>query len=225
MIFGFDTTGFLAKGIVMAGLAACPGTPRNIDVDVAFEHIEAPYVKNLSSQQLTQNFEFDPDSTISTEKGLWTVAGMNQSRFKWQYKLEYQQFEDKRNKQYCFAPKKIIFTLTYENTIYIASDSVQKGCRYSVTKAHEERHVDMDLRVSRQYLAKIRTAMGRGANKIKYLPLSEETAKQSVDAFIAPIQAEVDPILEEMKKERRVRQATIDTPEMYRRDTALCPGQ
>lgn len=225
MIFGFDTTGFLAKGIVMAGLATCPGAPRNIDVDVQFEHIEVPYVTNLTSRQLTDNFEFDPDSTISTEKGLWNVAGMNQSRFKWHYKLEYQQFEDKRSKQYCFAPKKILFTLTYENTIYIASDSVQKGCRYSVTKAHEERHVDMDLRVSRQYLAKIRTAMGRGTNKIKYLPFSEETAKQSVDTFIAPIQAEVEPILEDMKEERRARQATIDTPEMYRRDTALCPGQ
>ena len=225
MIFGFDTTAFLAKGIVMAGLAACPGTPRNIDVDVAFEHVEVPYVTNMTSQQLTDNFEFDPDSTISTEKGLWKVAGMNQSRFKSHYKMEYQQVEDKRNRRYCFAPKKIVFTLVYENTIYIASDSAQKGCRYSVTKAHEERHVDMDLRVSRQYLAKIRTAMGRAASKIKYLPLAEETAKQSVDAFLAPVQAEVSPIIEDMIEERRERQATIDTPEMYHRDTALCPGQ
>lgn len=225
MIFGFDTTGFLAKGIIMAGLAACPGTPRNIEVDVAFEHVETPYVTNLTSQQLTDNFEFDPDSTISTEKGLWKVAGMNQSRFKSHYKMEYQQFEDKRNRRLCFAPKKIVFTLIYENTIYIASDSVQKGCRYSVTKAHEERHVDMDLRVSRQYLARIRTALARGAGRIPYMPYSEETAKQAVDSFLEPVQAEVDPIMEDMIEERRVRQATIDTPEMYRRDTALCPGQ
>lgn len=225
MIFGFDTAGFLAKGIVLAGLAACPGTPRTIDVDVAFEHVEAPYVTHMTSQQLTDNFEFDPDSTIATEKGLWAVGGMNQSRFKWHYNLEYQQFEDKRNRRICFAPKKIVFTLIYENTIYIASDSVQKGCRYSVTKAHEERHVDMDLRVSRQYLAKVKTALARGASKIKYLPFSEDTAKQSVDAFLAPLQAEINPLLEDMKEERRERQATIDTPEMYHRDTALCPGQ
>jgi hypothetical protein len=225
MIFGFDTAGFIAKGIVLAGLATCPGAPRNIDVDVQFDHVEAPYVKNLSAQQLTSNFEFDPDSTIATEKGLWQVAGMNQSRFKWQYKLDYQQFADKKSNQLCFAPKKITFYLTYENTIYIASDSVQKGCRYSVTKAHEERHVDMDLRVSRQYLGKIKQAMSRGTNGIRYLVYSENTAKQSVDAFLAPIQAQVDPVLEQMKQERRQKQATIDTPEMYRRDTALCPGQ
>jgi len=225
MIFGFDTTGFLAKGIIMAGLAACPGAPRNIDVDVQFEHAEAPYVQNLTSQQLTNDFEYDPDSTIATEKGLWEVAGMNQSRFKWLYKLDYQDFTDKKTGNRCFAPKKITFNLTYENTIYIASDSVQKGCRYSVTKAHEQRHVDMDLRVSRQYLPKIKQAMSRGANGIRYLVYNKDTAKESVDAFLAPIQAAVDPLLEQMKRERRAKQASIDTPEMYRRDTALCPGQ
>ncbi len=225
MIFGFDTAGFIAKSIVLAGLATCSGAPRNIDVDVQFDHVEAPYVKNLSAQQLTSNFEFDPDSTIATEKGLWEVAGMNQSRFKWQYQLDYQQFADKKSNQFCFAPKKITFHLAYENTIYIASDSVQKGCRYSVTKAHEERHVDMDLRVSRQYLGKIKQAMSRGTNGIRYLAYSEDTAQQSVDAFLAPIQAQVDPVLEQMKQERRQKQASIDTPEMYRRDTALCPGQ
>lgn len=225
MIFGFDTTGFLAKGIIMAGLAACPGAPRNIDVDVQFEHVEAPYVTHMSSQQLTDNFEFDPDSTIATEKGLWQVGGMNQSRFKGQYALDYHHFTDKKSGTTCFAPKKIIFYLTYENTIFIASDSVQKGCRYSVTKAHEQRHVDMDLRVSRQYLPKIKQAMARGTNGIRYLAYSAETASQSLDTFIAPIKAQVDPVLESLKQERREKQATIDTPDMYRRDTALCPGQ
>lgn len=225
MLFGLDTAGFLAKGIILAGLATCTGAPRMIDVDVQFEHVEAPFVTHMSSDDLTNNFEFDPDSTISTEKGLWTVGGMNQSRFKWHYTMDYQQLLDKKAQAYCFAPKKITFLLTYENTIYIASDSVQKGCRYSVTKAHEQRHVAMDLKVSREYLQKIKRAMERGTREIKYLPFSKETAKDSVDTFLAPIIAEVEPVLEEMKQERRDRQATIDTPEMYRRDTALCPGQ
>jgi len=225
MIFGFDTTGLLAKGIILAGLASCPGTPREIAVDVQFEHIQAPYVTSMSSQELTENFEFDPDSTIATEKGLWQVAGMNQSRFKWHYKIDYQQFADKKNDQICFAPKKITFNLIYENTIYIASDSLRKGCRYSVTKSHEKRHVDTDVRISKQYLPKIKQAMSRATDSIGYAAYSPETAQQSVDHFLAPIQAQIEPILEKMKQERREKQAAIDTPEMYRRDTAICRGQ
>lgn len=225
MIFGFDTAGFLAKGIVLAGIATCPGTPRNIEVDVQFEHIETPYVTTLTAEQLTNDFEFDPDSTIATEKGLWEVAGMNHSRFKTQYMLDYQDYTDKKSGKRCFAPKKITFQVTYENTIYIASDSVQKGCRYSVTKAHEERHVDMDLRVTRQYMPRIEQAISRGAEEIGYLVYTPETAQESVETFLAPVRAQVEPVFEKMIQERRAKQATIDTPEMYRRDTALCPDQ
>jgi len=225
MFTGIDTAALLSKGIILAGLATCGGTPRNIDVDVVFEHVEAPYVTNMSSAELEKIFTPDPDSTMATEAGMWTLGGMNKSRFDWHYSVSYQSSLDKKANAYCYAPEKITFKLTYTNTIYIASDALLKGCRFSVTKAHEKRHVNTDIRVSRDYISDIKKALEAGIKSIKYLPYEKGREQEVLNVFLAPLQEKVNPVLESMKQERRKKQAEIDTRDNYLRDTALCPHQ
>ncbi len=225
MFLDIDTAALLSKGIILAGLATCGGTPRNIDVDVIFEHIEAPYVTNMSSTELETIFTPDPDSTMATEAGLWKLGGMNKSTFGGSYNVSYQSYLDKKANAYCYAPEKVTYKLTYTNTIYIASDALLKGCRFSVTKAHEKRHVNTDIRVSRDYVLDIKKALEAGVKDIKYIPHEAGREQEVLGVFLAPLKAKVDPVLEKMKTERRKKQAEIDTRDNYLRDSALCPHQ
>src|SRR5690606_13018572 len=144
----------------------------------------------MISEEMTATFKMDPDSTMATEAGLWTLGGMNRAQFSWHYSVDYQHYQEKKTGAYCYAPGKITFFLTYTNTIYIAADARLKGCRYSVTKAHEKRHVSTDLRVTKDWIPDIRAAMARGAKDIRYIPFEKEKAQENLDAFLRPVEAQ-----------------------------------
>lgn len=216
----------ITAGFILAGTAIgpCP-LQGKVDVTVKLDNPPPPVSIALTAQQLTDQFGRDPDSTLSTD-GKWMTSGMTRSTIGASYKASFASHTNTQTGAACFALDKVEYTIHYKPEIYIASDYKHMGCRYSATMMHERNHVKIDIRTITDFIEPMRVRLKAAAEAMgpqgPYPAAQINTEKQRV---MDAVGATLKPIAEELSALRRVRQATIDTEEMYRRDTALCPGQ
>lgn len=224
-MFGFGTAGHaLSTLFVAAGLSVCP-PPQKVDVDVKLVVQESPYITNVTSQWLTDNFKNDPDGTLATD-GNWMVGGLTKSNLQAQHAARFFTHVNTQTKSTCLAINQVDFVITYSPLIYIASDYKHLGCRYSQTLAHEKKHVSTDKRVLEKYIPQMKQEITK---LVKKMPPQGPYAQAQVEAhkqrILGEIAAVTKPYFDQLVITRRTEQAKIDTVENYMRDTALCPGQ
>ncbi len=224
MIFGIDTVSALSALYMAAGLAACP-SPQKVDVDVKMVVTEVPYVTNVTSQWLTDNFKNDPDSTMADE-GKWMVGGLTKSNMNGKYQAQFYTHVNNQTGATCLAITSFTYTIEYSPVIYIASDFKSMGCRYSQTLAHEKRHVATDKRVIEKYLPDMKREITRLVKKMPAQgPYPREKVEEQQQRILQDVALVTKPYMDQLIALRRTEQAKIDTVENYKRDTALCPGQ
>ena len=103
--------------------------------------------------------------------------------------------------------------------VYIAQNYPRDSCEYKVTLAHENTHVRFNLEALRDWLPKIRAAVTEAAKR--KFPASfpaQPTAEEINKVLLDP----VAPVFHEMNEDMGRRNASIDTPENYRREIAKC---
>jgi hypothetical protein len=223
MIFGLDAVA-LSTGYILAKLAACPAQGK-VDVNVTMQHMQQPYVTGLNSATLTHEFGNDPDSTSSTD-GKWMVGGLNKSNIRTQYRAMFSTHSNSKTGDVCFSVKQVDFEITYLNTIYIANDYMRQGCVYSVTLAHEKRHVQTDLRAIKDFMPYAKKIIRDFTQSLPPQgPYSQAQYPLETQRVLQQIATVVQPLEDALNEIRRREQAKIDTIENYKREAALCPGQ
>ena len=224
-MFGFETAATALSTLYMvAGLAACP-SPQKVDVDVKLVVKESPYITNVTATQMTQMFQADPDATTSTD-GKWMTVGLTKSNLSGQFSANFYSHTNTKTKEACLAVDKVDYVITYTPLVYVASDYKKLGCSYSVTLAHEKRHVNTDKRVIDQFIPDMKNEIQRLVKKMPAqgpYPAAQVQAQQQ--RILAEVSAVTQPYMDQLIAKRRVEQAKIDTIENYMKETSLCPGQ
>lgn len=230
MIFGADISGALAAAVMLVSAPAglCPSAAP-VKVSVHFEHKQNPVEKKVTSQALTaqmRQVENAPDSAnaFATEAH-WMVGGLNSSNLRTGYQMPYLR-RDSKDGMSCIMPQAFNYTITYENTIYIAEDFRLMGCRYSATMAHEKRHEKTDLKILEDHADAVRKALEKAVSGLRPIgPIPTQNVEAEYARRAAELAAYIQPLHAQMMDERRKKHAVIDSYENYMRDTALCPEQ
>jgi hypothetical protein len=217
----------LSKFFILAGLAACPAQGR-VNADVHMDKIDSPYVTTLTARELTQKFSGDLNTTMATD-GKWMVSGvtvLGPEGLRTEYSVQFNVLSNRTTRQTCLSIKDVQYTIKYAPVIYIASDYLDKGCRYGATVQHERRHVETDVWTINNYIPQIRNAIAEAAESIgPQAPFPAGEIAQQQERLIKTVAAKIRPAWDALLKTRQTRQAAIDTKQNYLRDTALCPGQ
>lgn len=205
-----------------------PAAP--VKVNVTFEHKQNPVEKNVTSRQLTahmreQDASAGGEGNIFATEAHWMVGGLNSSRYRISYKMPYMR-RDGKDGMSCIMPQSFDYHIVYENTIYIAEDFRQMGCRYSATMAHEKRHEKADLRIFEEFSIDVRKTLEKAVAGMRPVgPLPAAAVEAAFEKKAAETAAQVQPLIDRMLQTRKRRHAEIDSYENYMRDTALCPEQ
>jgi len=225
-MLGFDPITLPAM-YMLSALAKCPAQGP-VEVDVRLAKTDNAYILDQTSAQLTRNFGKNMDTTLATD-GKWMVSGVTVvggNNLRSQFGAEFKTSTNYSSDTMCFTISKITYEIQYSPDVYIASDYKNMGCRYSATLAHEKRHVAADERTFTDYIPYFKDQLERAAEAMP--PKGPIPVSQSQDAQHAALKELAEgaaPLWDELLALRRKRQALIDTPENYMRDTALCPGQ
>lgn len=218
--------GFLELGLpaayILAGLSGCPAAPPP-EVVVELHASDPPLDASMTHAELTAGFANNPDSSLSTEPG-WHIGGLTLSNVQASTSVRFQQLTSSDNTG-CFWISRINFDIVYNPVIFVASDYMDDKCRYTLTLAHEERHVGTDLKTFNDYTPAIRKALqsvaaGYGAMG----PYRAASLSQRQDAVLEHINAAAQPIIDELYAARQERQARFDTTSNYEYESSLCNG-
>jgi hypothetical protein len=215
----------LFKPLVLAALTVCPPAERAPQVDVAFSARPTLYVKDVPVKTLTQALMHNTDSTFTSDSQ-WSVNGamvrdIKDSGFRTQFETLHDQ-----SGNYCLYVANVQSYIVDNPTIYLADQAAKSKCRYTVVKAHEERHVKVDFDTINEFIPKLKMAALRYVATLEPLgPYNETQMKQMQDTLQQEIRGAVEPVLQQMFQTLHMRQSRLDTPENYRREQALCPDQ
>lgn len=228
-MIGFDPLS-LSTAYILASLTAaqCPAQGP-VDVDVQFIRKDSPAVTSQTSSALTKNEINDPNSTMATD-GKWMVGGVTVIipgiNLKDSMNASFQSVTEVRTGAACFTVAKVKYAIEYDPAVFIASDFLGMGCRYSATLMHEKRHVDTDIKLMTDYVPEFRKAIENIAPTIgPQGPYAVGDVQAQQQRVIKQIGAGLAPLWAQFWAQRRTKQAEIDTVQNYMRDTALCPGQ
>lgn len=224
-MLGFDPVTLTAAYLLATATGCAPqGNPA---VEVRIQQRDKPYNTQYTSQQLTQMFGNDLDSTLSTD-GHWMISGVTvlsggglTSRTKAQFSFT----PNYKTDTACFSVDKVEYEINYSPAIYIASDYKDMGCRYSATLMHEKRHVQQDIKTLTDYKRTIEKAIEKHLYGKKHPEVTREGIEVAQQRTIKELGEALEPTWMALLELRRKRQAEIDTETNYLRDTALCPGQ
>lgn len=204
--------------VVLAGAARAqqvecpmPGVARPV-VHFALQLPQPVYHHDRDLAHLSQfasHLERVPDNAILTGLTTWQNAVSLKAAG---------QAKGLRN-SYCTWISEVWLTLGYPNAdVYVASVYPQNSCEYSVVLAHENTHVALTNAAFRDWAPRIEAALHRLVDRDG---MATPTAAPRND-FPQLILARLRPELQAMEQDVRARNATIDTPENYRREKAKC---
>lgn len=225
-MFGFDPVTLPAL-YVLASMSACPAQGP-VAVDVHLQKADNAYITNQSSQQLTALYGRDPDASMATD-GRWMVGGVtvvSRGGLQHSLKAEFKTLTNYAHDTVCFTVASVEDEIQYSPQIYIASDFLNLGCRYSATLMHEKRHVDADVRTFTDFAPYMRDKIERTAEALPPQgPVPVNQLEEAEHDVLKQLSDSIGPLRDQMLELRRKRNAAIDTLPNYLRDTALCPGQ
>lgn len=211
-----------AAAYALAGLSGCPAPP---PPEVAVElHASDPTLDtSMTRAELTAGFADNPDSSLATEPG-WHIGGLALSNVQVRTGAQFQEVIMSDNSG-CFWVHKINFDIVYTPVIFIASDYLHDECRYTLTLAHEQRHVGTDLKTFNDFTPAIQDALRRVGSAYGAMgPYPAAQLQQMAQQVVDHISDQAQPVVEQLTKVRRQRQAQFDTESNYRYESALCEG-
>jgi hypothetical protein len=103
--------------------------------------------------------------------------------------------------------------------VYVASEFAPGSCEYNVVHDHEYTHVRFNVETLRDWLPSIQAALTEAARR--KFPVIYPKAPAGTELWDY-LQDNMVSVIELMNEDLRKRNATIDTPENYRRESAKC---
>lgn len=131
--------------------------------------------------------------------------------------------EELSAKYACLFPKKVVFRIMFENpVIYILKNLPEDTCFYKQTLRHEQTHADIG-HTALYLFAKTadKQLKGKVVEKGAYV-VSAENVEQIVQDMNKLYQNDMSVLFEKFIKVLKEKQAELDTPENYAKESALC---
>ena len=197
-----------------------------VDVAVNLDYVVARENLTQTAMQIDALMRNDADTSLAADrKGIY--VGVTKSKLQMKSDFTFGVSVNTIRNAACPFIKTASYTFIYHPEIYIASDFRHMACRYGVTSMHEQRHVHAFLLTANDFIPQIRQSLNDYISRMP--PTQPLTTKDAVTArnqeMMQAVTASLDPLLSQFQEVNRQRQAAIDTPAQYARDSAVCPGE
>lgn len=202
-----------------AGAVSCPGEDAPVDLTFRSVFDRARLDHTRSAASINAMFEQSKrDATIPRSGGAVGLT-TSQSEFRFSTRVQYYQRSDGR---YCVYLRSVDAHLNQRNTvIYVARDFPRGSCNFDVVYEHEKQHMRIHYRTLQEYAPRVKRALQSLVQGLNPMVVRTVAEARSHHAWV--INDGVKHLLEDMEEEKRRRNAALDTPENYARESAKCP--
>lgn len=191
----------------------CPlmAEPVRLDFDVV--SAEPRYLRSHSRRQI--------DSMLHGHYRQHSgVVGMTRASHRMDYRFEYA-IRGRQGGGACVYLSRLRATFGFSGMeVYVAREYAEGSCAYNVTLQHENQHVQINRAVLARQAPRIRQGLVDILKRMN--PLIVADAEQAGELIKQRLGSRLDPYLKAFEADRDAANATIDTPENYRRTAALC---
>lgn len=127
----------------------------------------------------------------------------------------------------CITPKKVRLRVYYEKpTIYLINELKPKSCRYNLVLRHEYTHLDIGHTALKELALslkqKLTSVVEQHGVKVVSKSLYMQDNQAIVQKLLQKYESGIKPLMNSYKEKLLEEQAQLDTPENYKRETALC---
>ncbi len=159
------------------------------------------------------NFSYNPNT-----------VGLTHTILRHSLKLETK--TKKSGKETCAVLKKVIFEFGYDKIpVYIDKKHKPGSCPYKVTKNHEDYHVAVSQQAMDFFEQDIKKHLKQVVRSVKSQPVTTNVQLQNwANEQQQKIMSGMTPVINHIQSKINEKNAAIDTPESYRKTTALCPN-
>lgn len=128
-------------------------------------------------------------------------------------------FRKSNNK--CIRLMKVSFAFGLKKSeIFIARKYRPGTCEFKAILAHEREHLNISKKLQTKYSKKLHKEMTRRAKAIK--PFFARDANKAANSIVKKLIGQLTPLLDDFKRERKIENYKIDTPQSYRRVRSRC---
>jgi len=216
-----------ATGMIAAGLVVCPVKPPP-QVYVHFAAKKTLYNTDFSGAQLAQGMTTPSGTSLASHKGTLpgteALHGVTMRQLGHHLRMGFNTWADQDGKA-CLYFEHATFTITYQATVFIAKEIMDDKCYADVVRAHENRHIIIDLDTIREHIPAIKVELLQHIRNIGYQGVGPVTAEQTTAKrkdMKKKLAAAARPLVRELRLQVAQRQNKIDTPENLAQEEAYC---
>ena len=216
-----------ASGVIAAGLVVCPVKPPP-QVYVHFAAEKTVYNTAYSATQLAQGLTTPSGGSIASHAGKpgteETLDGVTMRQLGHHLRMGFNTWSDRDGKA-CLYFEHATFTITYQATVFIAKEILEDQCYADVVRAHENRHIIIDLDTIREHIPEFKTKLLQHIRNIGYQgvgPVREAETDAKRKEMRKQLAAAVRPLIHGLRLTVAQRQHKIDTPEYLAAEQAHC---
>lgn len=183
------------------------------DYEIKVKANPAKYVTNLTREQFLRksNQAVNPNTL-----GLTTVS--------FNVAVESEPYAEPDGPAMCVGLKKVVLTFGYDDlTIYIDKKYKPGSCQYKVIKEHEEYHASVAKEAVPFFKSDIRKQLIKVLAKLKpERVFSQYDGNELIARQTNQVMQDMQPLIKHINKVIADKNYRIDTPESYKKTTALC---
>lgn len=215
-----------ASGLIAAGLVVCPVKPPP-QVYVHFAAEKTVYNTAYSGAQLAQGLTTPAGTSVASHKGggdAKPLDGVTMRQLGHHLRMGFNTWSDQDGKA-CLYFEHATFTITYQATVFIANDIMDDSCYADVVRAHENRHIVIDIDAIREHIPEIKTKLLQQLRNIGYQgvgPVKAADITLKRKEMKRQLAAAARPLLHGLRLTIEQRQNKIDTPENLAAEQAHC---
>ncbi|TNE32318.1 MAG: hypothetical protein EP349_02075 [Alphaproteobacteria bacterium] len=227
-----SATAFLLKhgaaaSILSAGLVVCPVKPPP-QVYVHFAAEKTLYNTDFSGTQLAQGMTTPSGTSFASHKGASSgtdfLDGVTMRQLGHRLRMGFNTWTDQDGKS-CLYFEHATFIITYQASVFIAKEITDDKCYADVVRAHENRHIIIDIDTIREMIPSIKIELLQHIRNIGYQGIGPVTAEQRTakrKEMKRQLAAAARPLVRQLRLQVAQRQNKIDTPENLAQEEAHC---
>jgi hypothetical protein len=133
-------------------------------------------------------------------------------------------FLEQKGRKACVGVRKISVKIGYDTLRVYIDKKYRKGtCEYKVIKDHEDYHVRVGKEAVYFFRPDVEKALKKAVRRLKPIVVhSQAEVQPAFEKQVNQIMSEIQPVINHMNAKIAEKNYQIDTPESYRKTTALC---
>lgn len=199
--------------------AVCGEPPPAASVEIDISELEVVFDHRRSKAELTR--------LASQEYGYGhaeghVVFGLTTGRMQSRLAIE-TAGRERSDGVYCIWPTRVVASIVFDGplTVHVAREYPKGTCQHRAVLKHEMEHVEVYEASLRDYQKRLRRALEQALRKGGF-PATDRDRDQAAGEIRDKLQPAFERAIAEAQSERDRRNASLDSPEGYRRARDLC---